>query len=235
MPLIADPGIEWNYGINTDWLGQVIEAVSGMDLAAYLEEHVFATLGMVDTTFALSDEQRARLMAVHSRTPDGGLVPIDLDAPVAEPEFWPAGHGAFGTAGDYARFMAALLGEGELDGARILQPDTVELAFSDHLRGIALPQVMESALPELSNDLPSAPFSQGWGLGFHLFTEDLPGMRRAGSGDWAGLCNCYFWIDRGSGIAAAFLTQVLPFFDQRIVETAQAVEQSIYAGIAAPA
>jgi CubicO group peptidase (beta-lactamase class C family) len=225
MPLIADPGIEWNYGINTDWLGQVIEAVSGMDLAAYLEEHVFATLGMVDTTFALSDEQRARLMAV----------PIDLDAPVAEPEFWPAGHGAFGTAGDYARFMAALLGEGELDGARILQPDTVELAFSDHLRGIALPQVMESALPELSNDVPSAPFSQGWGLGFHLFTEDLPGMRRAGSGDWAGLCNCYFWIDRGSGIAAAFLTQVLPFFDQRIVETAQAVEQSIYAGIAAPA
>jgi hypothetical protein len=63
-------------------------------------------------------------------------------------------------------FMAALLGDGELDGTRILQPETVELAFSDHLDGIALPAVFESAMPELSHDIPSLPFSQGWGLGF---------------------------------------------------------------------
>ena len=235
MPLVADPGTEWNYGINTDWLGQVIEAVSGQDLAAYLAEHVFGPLGMSDTTFAPTDEQRRRMMAIHSRTEDGGLAVADLDVPIAEPEFWPAGHGAHGTAGDYARFMAALLGEGELDGNRILQPETVELAFSDHLGRIALPPVIESALPQLANDIPSLPFSQGWGLGFHLFAEDLPGMRRAGSGDWAGLFNCYYWLDRTSGIAVAFLTQVLPFFDQRIVETLQAIEQATYAGIAAPA
>lgn len=235
MPLVADPGTAWNYGINTDWLGQVIEAVSGQDLAAYLAEHVFGPLGMSDTTFAATDEQRKRMMAIHSRTPDGGLAVADLDVPIADPEFWPAGHGAYGTARDYARFMAALLGDGELDGNRILQPATVELAFSDHLDGIALPTVMESALPELANDIPSLPFSQGWGLGFHLFTEDLPGMRRSGSGDWAGLLNCYFWLDRTSGVAVAFLTQVLPFFDQRIVETLAAIEQATYAGIAAPA
>ena len=234
MPLIADPGTEWNYGINSDWLGQVIEAVSGTDLATYLEEHVFAPLGMSDTTFAPSDEQRARLMAIHGRTPDGGLSLIDVDAPVAEPEFWPAGHGAFGTAGDYARFMAALLGDGELDGARILAPETVRLAFSDHLDGIALPSIMKSAMPEVSNDVPAAPFAAGWGLGFHLFTEDLPAMRRAGSGDWAGLYNCYYWIDRASGIAAAFLTQVLPFFDERVVETVLTLEQTLYAGVASP-
>jgi CubicO group peptidase (beta-lactamase class C family) len=235
MPLIADPGTAWNYGINTDWLGQVIEAVSGQDLAAYLDEHVFSRLQMSDTTFAPTDEQRARLLSIHGRTSDGGLAVVDLNAPIANPEFWPAGHGAFGTAGDYARFMAALLGDGELDGERILEPETVELMFSDHLHGVVLPQVMKSAIPELSNDVPSAPFSQGWGLGLRLFTEDLPGMRRANSGDWAGLCNCYFWIDRTSGIAAAFLTQVLPFFDEAVVQTAQAVEQTIYAGIAAPA
>lgn len=234
-PLIADPGTAWNYGINTDWLGQVIEAISGQDLAAYLQEHVFGPLGMTDTTFAPGDEQRARLMAVHARTPEGTLVPIDLGAPIAEPDFWPAGHGSFGTGGDYARFMAALLNDGELDGARILAPETVELAFEDHLGDVELPEVIKTALPELSNDIPTAPFAQGWGYGFHLFSVDLPGMRRAGSGDWAGLCNCYFWIDRASGIAGAFLTQVLPFYDPRVVETALAVEQAVYAGVASPA
>jgi methyl acetate hydrolase len=234
-PLIADPGTAWNYGINTDWLGQVIEAVSGQDLASYLREHVFAPLGMSDATFAPTEEQRARLMAVHGRTPDGGLAIVDLDAPIGNPEFWPAGHGSFGTARDYGRFMAALLGDGELDGRRILAPESVEKMFSDHLGGISLPAVVKSALPELSHDIPSAPFAQGWGLGLHLFTEDLPGMRRAGSGDWAGLFNSYFWIDRSSGIAAAFLTQVLPFFDAGIVEVIGAIEQTIYAGIAAPA
>jgi methyl acetate hydrolase len=234
MPLVADPRTAWNYGINTDWLGQVIEAVSGQDLAAYLAEHVFEPLGMSNTTFAPSDEQRRRMMAIHSRTADGGLTVTGLDVPIAEPEFWPAGHGAYGTAGDYARFLAALLGDGELVGNRILAPETVELALSDHLGGIALPLVTESAMPELCLDIPSLPFAQGWGLGFHLFTEDLPGMRRAGSGDWAGLCNSYFWLDRASGVAVVFLTQVLPFFDQRVVEVLQAIEQATYAGIVAP-
>lgn len=231
-PLVADPGTAWNYGINTDWLGQVIEAISGQDLAAYLQEHVFEPLKMADTTFAPNAEQRARLMAVHSRTADGGLQVMELGAPVPEPEFWPAGHGAFGTAGDYGRFMAALLNDGELDGARILEPGSVELAFEDHLGAVALPELIKSALPQVSNDIPAPPFAAGWGLGFHLFTEDLPGMRRAGSGDWAGLCNCYYWIDRASGVACAFLTQVLPFFDPRIVETTIALEQAIYAEIA---
>jgi CubicO group peptidase (beta-lactamase class C family) len=183
MPLIADPGTAWNYGINTDWLGQVIEAITGQDLAGYLQEHVFGPLGMSDTTFAPSDEQRARLMAVHARVPDGKLATIDLGAPVAEPEFWPAGHGTFGIGGDYARFMAALLNEGELHGARILEPQTVELAFEDHLGGIELPEVIKTTMPEVCNDIPAAPFAQGWGHGFHVFTEDLPAMRRAGSGD----------------------------------------------------
>lgn len=229
-PLVAEPGTEWNYGISTDWLGQVIEAVSGQDLAAYLQQNVFAPLGMNDTTFAPSQKQRARMMAIHSRTPDGGLAVMDIDAPVAEPEFWPSGHGAHATASDFSRFMAAMLGDGELNGERILRPETVQLAFRDHLGGIALPEVIKSAQPEYSNDVPRAPFQQGYGLGFHVFTEDLPGMRRAGSGDWAGLMNCYYWIDRASGIAATFMTQVLPFFDAKIVETTLALEQAIYAG-----
>jgi CubicO group peptidase (beta-lactamase class C family) len=233
MPLVADPGTEWNYGISTDWLGQVIEQVSGQGLAAYFEEHVLAPLGMSDTTFTPSVEQRSRLMAVHSRTADGGLAIAEVGLP-EEPEFWAAGHGAHGTAGDYARFMAALLGGGELGGARILRAETVELMFTDQLNGIPLPDGTTSSMPELSNDVPALPFAQTFGLGLHVFTEDLPGLRRAGSGGWSGLFNCYYWIDRASGIAAAFLTQVLPFYDARIVAATLEAEQAVYADILAP-
>jgi methyl acetate hydrolase len=234
MPLVADPGTRWEYGISTDWLGQVVEAASGQDLAAYCQEHIFSPLGMADATFSPTDEQSARLMPVHSRTPDGGLVPTPIEGP-DEPEFWAGGHGTFATAADYLRFMRALLRGGELDGNRILRLETVELAFSDHLGGVVLPDVVHSAVPELSNDIQSLPVSQGWGLGFHLVLEDIPGMRRAGTGDWAGLCNCYYWIDRATGVAGAFLTQVLPYFDARIVETATHFEEAVYAEVGAPA
>jgi CubicO group peptidase (beta-lactamase class C family) len=231
QPLIADPGTVWNYGISLDWLGLVIEAVSGQDLASYLTEHVLRPLGMTDTTFHPSGEQRSRLMAIHNRAPDGGLTLSELELP-ADPEYLAAGHGLYSTAGDYARFMTALLGGGELAGVRVLKPETVELMFTDHLAGIPLPpDGTVSTMPELSNDVPPLPFAQTFGLGLHVFTEDLPGMRRAGSGDWSGLCNCFYWIDRTSGVAGAFLTQVLPFYDLQVLEAVLGIEQAVYAEI----
>ena len=232
MPLVADPGTRWEYGTSTDWLGQVIETVSGRDLATYCEEHIFGPLGMSDATFRPNDEQAARMMALHFRMPDGGLVQNSLDFP--EPEFWSGGGGAYATGRDYLRFMRALLRGGELDGERVLRPETVELAFSDQLAGVVLSEVMHSAIPELSNDVPSLPVAQSFGLGFHLVLEDIPAMRRAGTGDWAGLLNCYYWIDRVTGVAGAFLTQVLPFYDARIVESAAGFEQGVYAEVGAP-
>jgi CubicO group peptidase (beta-lactamase class C family) len=227
IPLVADPGTAWNYGVSTDWLGQVVEAISGQDLAAYLAEHVLDPLGMHDTAFAPTEEQRERMMAVHRRTPGGGLAAEDFELP-SDPEFAPGGHGAYGTALDYGRFLSALLGGGTLDGARIVAPETVDMALTDHLGGLPLPQVTQSMMPQLSNDIIAMPFKQSWGLGFHLTLEDVPGRRRAGTGDWAGLMNCYYWIDRASGIAAVLCTQVLPFFDGPILETMMAFEQAVY-------
>jgi len=233
MSLIADPGTRWEYGTSTDWLGQVIEAVSGGDLATYCEERIFGPLGMSEATFRPSDEQAARMMALHFRMPDGGLVQNSLDFP--EPEFFSGGGGAYATAGNYLRFARALLRGGELDGERILRPETVELAFSDHLAGVGLPEVMmHSAIPELCNDVPALPVAQSFGLGFHLVLEDIPGMRRAGTGDWAGLFNCYYWIDRAAGVTGALFTQVLPFYDARIVESAGGFEQGVYAEVGVP-
>jgi len=131
--------------------------------------------------------------------------------------------------------MRALLRDAELDGERVLAPETVQLAFTDHLRGAPLPEMMRSAIPEMTNDVPSWPFAQGWGLGFRLVLEDIPAMRRAGTGDWAGLANCYYWIDRATGVAGVILTQVLPFFDARIVEMVLGFEQAVYATVGAPA
>lgn len=235
-PLVAEPGERWEYGVNTAWLGLVVEAASGRPLEDYLAEHVFTPLGMGDATFAPTDAQCKRLMDVHQRTPEGGLALSDFDLP-AEPELAFGGEGAYATAGDYMRFLRAVLRGGELDGARILQPETANLMLTDHLGGIPLPEVMESAIPELTNSVPSLPFRQGWGLGLHLVLEDIPGMRRAGTGDWAGLFNSYYWIDPATGIAAAIFTQLLPFFDEQMVNTLLEFEQGVYAqlGAATPA
>jgi CubicO group peptidase (beta-lactamase class C family) len=227
-PLARDPGTQWEYGVNTDWLGLVVEAVSGQTLDVYLAEHVYGPLSMSDTTFSPSDEQRARLMPIMSRTADGGLAPTELDL-AADWEWAAAGHGSYGTIGDYERFIRAMLRGGELDGARILDQSTVELAFTDHLHGVPLPDGMKSAEPSLANDVPALPVPQGWGLGFRLMSVDLPDLRSAGTGDWAGIFNCYYWIDRAAGIGAVLMTQVLPFYDARIVETLLGFEAATYA------
>lgn len=232
IPLVADPGTRWVYGRSTDWLGQVVEAVSGEDLASYCERHIFGPLGMADATFAPSDTQLGGLMEVHARTPDGGLAPAPLE--FAEPEFWAGGDGLFATAGDFLRLLRALLRGGELDGERVLRPETVDLAFTNHLGDVSLPTPRwRTAVPELSNDVHARPYPQGWGLGFQLALEDVPGMRRARTGDWAGLCNCHFWIDRAAGIAAVLATQVLPFHDERIVDTLVRFERAVYADLVA--
>jgi CubicO group peptidase (beta-lactamase class C family) len=225
-PLLFEPGTTWNYGVNTDWLGQVVETVTGKGLAEVLAEWIWGPLGMTDTTFEPNEEQRARLMPVYQRQPDGSLAPSPHDLPAA-PEFAAAGHGSYGTGSDYGRFVSMLLA----GGGPVLRPETVELAFSDHLAGVPLPDRTISTEPELLNEFDAMPWPQTWGLGFHLTTVDLDGMRRAGTGDWAGLFNSYFWVDRASGVGAVLLTQVLPFFDAGVVELLVAFEQAVYAAV----
>jgi CubicO group peptidase (beta-lactamase class C family) len=231
-PLVHDPGTVWEYGVSTDWVGQVVEAVSGQTLGDYLADHVYGPLGMTDSTFAPSDEQRERLLPVLSRTADGSLVPSEIDLE-AEPEWDAAGHGSYGTIADYGRFVRAWVNGGELDGTRILKEETVELALRDHLDGVPLPKSLEPADPALANPVELLDVPQGWGLGFHVYLIDLPGMRSAGSGDWSGLFNTFYWIDRTAGIGAVIATQLLPFFDAKMVETILGFEAAVYAELAA--
>ena len=232
VPLVNDPGTVWEYGVNTDWLGLVVEKVSGERLGSYLRQHVWGPLGMSDSTFEPGTEQRARLLRVMQRQPDGRLAPSVHDLPPTS-EWDAAGHGSYGTVQDYGRFVQAWLN----DGGNVLQPATVQMALKDHLGPIKLPELMKATMPELSNDVPSLPFPQGWGLGFHLTLVDLPGMRSRGTGDWAGVFNSYYWIDRARGVGAVVMTQLLPFFDMRVIETLMGFEAAVYqqVGSALPA
>ncbi|KUH95770.1 serine hydrolase domain-containing protein [Mycobacterium sp. IS-3022] len=231
-PLVHDPGTVWEYGVSTDWVGMVVEAVSGQTLGDYLAQHVYGPLGMTDSTFAPSDEQRERLLPTLSRAPDGSLAPTTIDLDV-EQEWDAGGHGSYGTIADYGRFVRAWLNGGELDGVRILKAETVELALRDHLNGVPLPKKLEPTVPELANPVELLDVPQGWGLGFHVYLVDLPGMRSAGSADWSGLFNSYYWIDRTAGIGAVIATQLLPFFDGKMVETILGFEAMVYAELGA--
>lgn len=232
VPMVNDPGTAWEYGVNTDWLGLVVEKISGQSLSRYLQQHVYDPLGMSESTFTPGAEQRARLLRVMQRQADGKLAPSVHDLP-ATSEWDAAGHGSYGTIQDYGRFVQAWLN----DGAGVLQPATVHMALQNHIGGIQLPEMMKSVEPELSNDVPGLPVPQNWGLGFHLTQADLPGMRSRGTGDWAGIFNSYYWIDRSKGIGGVLMTQVLPFFDMPVIETLMGFEMAVYqqVGAAVPA
>lgn len=232
VPLVNDPGTAWEYGVNTDWLGLVVEKISGQSLSSYLQQHVYGPLGMAESSFAPSAAQRARLLRVMQRQADGTLAPSVHDLP-ATSEWDAAGHGSYGTIQDYGRFVQAWLN----DGAGLLQPATAQLAMQPQIGAIQLPALIKSALPELSNDVASMPVPQSWGLGFHLTLTDLPGMRSSGTGDWAGVFNSYYWIDRRRGIGGVLMTQLLPFFDMPVIETLMGFEMAVYqqVGAALPA
>lgn len=232
VPMVNDPGTAWEYGVNIDWLGLIVEKLTGQSLRRVLQQQVYAPLGMNDSTFEPSVEQRARLLRVMQRQADGTLAPSPHDLPTKS-EWDAAGHGSYGTIQDYGHFVQSWLN----DGARVLRPETARAAMSNQIGSIRLPELMKSAFAELSNDVPALPFPQSWGFGFNLMHADIPGMRSSGTGSWAGVFNSYYWIDRAKGIGGVLMTQVLPFFDMRVIETLRGFEMAVYqqVGAALPA
>ncbi|MDT0634474.1 serine hydrolase domain-containing protein [Salinisphaera sp. W335] len=229
VPLMSDPGTRWEYGTGIDWVGRLVEAASGQRLGDYFREHIFEPLGMTDTAFTMSDDARARLATIHARTPDGRLAPHPLVLE-QDPEQQMAGHGLYGTAGDYLRFTRAILNNGELDGQRILQAKTVDLMRQNHIGDLEVPAI-ESIDPTLSNNVELYPgMSKKWGLSFLINTEETPEGRAAGSVAWAGLANSYYWIDHDKGVTGVYFTQILPFFDPESAPLFQAFEQAVYNG-----
>jgi CubicO group peptidase (beta-lactamase class C family) len=211
-PLLADPGTRYVYGINTDWLGKVVEAVAGKTLDVVIKEGVTEPLGMGDTMFRLDQPRIDNCVTVHMRGEDGNWASVG-ELLNQNPDWWAGGHGLYSTPRDYIRFERALLRGGELDGERILTEQTVDAAFTNQIGDLDFPAEIPTADPPITDTLRVGP-GWKWGYGLALNTEDVPGRRRAGSGAWAGLLNTHFWVDRSTGICASIYTNSLPFITE---------------------
>jgi CubicO group peptidase (beta-lactamase class C family) len=228
-PLLFDPGERWEYGINIDWAGKMVETVSGQKLGRYLEANLFEPLGMGDTAFKITDAMRARLAKIHQRGDDDRFQPLhDLEIPQA-PEFEMGGGGLYGTIGDYAKFVRMILNQGRADdGRRVLKPETVAQMATNQM-GDCRVGAVKTAMPPLSNDAEFFPgMAKTWGLSFMINTERAPTGRSPGSLAWAGLANSYYWIDPSAGIGGVYATQVLPFADKKALPLYLDFERTVY-------
>jgi CubicO group peptidase (beta-lactamase class C family) len=227
IPIVFDPGDRWEYGINIDWAGKAIEAVSGQSLRDYLKNNVFTPLGMDDTDFIIQSDSRLRMASMHQRDPNGELHRIDFEVP-QEPEFFMGGGGLYSTAEDYVKFLQMLLHGGIFKGVRILQTETVKEMGTNQIGNLhVLP--MRSAISSLTNDVEFFPsMVKKWGFGHMITTEEATTGRSAGSLAWAGLGNTYYWIDPVKSVCGVLLTQVFPFADYFVLELLTEFETAFY-------
>ncbi len=209
LPLAFQPGTKWRYSLAIDVLGHLVEIISGKPLDEFFKERVFGPLGMVDTDFYVPKEKANRLTALYGHTEGPAELKL-LEAPADSPRFnKPAflsgGGGLVSTLEDYARFLQMLVNGGELHGARLLSPTTVDLFTINHAPAAALPYGFAEG-----EDL----FHQGYGysLGTRVLM-DVSASGKAGSvGEfgWDGAFNTYFWVDRRQALYGLLMTQHSP-------------------------
>jgi CubicO group peptidase (beta-lactamase class C family) len=196
LPLVCQPGAEWNYSRSTDILGRIIEVVSGKSLSAFLTERILAPLQMAETAFHTGEENAGRLAEPFAADPWNGEK-VQLFNMLEKPAMESGGGGLVSTTMDYARFCQMLLSGGTLDGVRIIGRKTLELMACDHLT----PQV------KVNGTLLTP--GHGFGLGFAVRTQpgiaSFPGS--VGQFFWSGMGGTFFWIDPKEELFAVFMSQ----------------------------
>jgi CubicO group peptidase (beta-lactamase class C family) len=196
LPLMCQPGAEWNYSRSTDILGRIIEVVSGKTLSAFLTERILAPLQMAETGFHAGAENAARLAEPFPIDPWTGDK-VQLFNMLEKPVMESGGGGLVSTTMDYARFSQMLLNGGALDGNRIVGRKTLQLMASDHLG------------PNVKVDSPLMPAGHGFGLGFAVRTHQgmAPFPGSLGQFFWSGMAGTFFWIDPAEDMFAVFMMQ----------------------------
>ena len=219
LPLSCQPGTDWKYSIATDVLGYLVEVVSGRPFNQFLQQMIFDPLGMVDTGFHVPVGKIDRLASVYHTSEGNGIEAMDTPEIMEYQRvrsFCSGGGGLVSTAPDYLRFCQMLLNGGELEGARLLGRNTVELMTVNQLPAELLPFALTQEL---------ADYSQGCGFGLGLRIVDdvaeygVPGS--PGMYSWPGAANTSFWIDPQEDLIAIFMTQFLPFRYYPVVEEFQ--------------
>ncbi len=209
VPLRYAPGERWMYSYSTDVCGYLVEAISGKRFDKYLQENIFDPLGMKDTSFSVAPAKVDRFAANYQRRPDKTLQLIDDPAKstyLKTPTFFSGGGGLTATTADYHRFCEMLRRGGELDGARILGPRTIELMRKNHLAGGRdLVQMAIGGFSETANE------GVGFGLGFAMTLGQVE-AGALGEGDyyWGGAASTIFWVDPKEDLVVVFMTQLMP-------------------------
>jgi CubicO group peptidase (beta-lactamase class C family) len=214
LPLLFQPGSEWNYSVATDVLGRLVEVVSGQSLDEFFATRILGPLGMTDTAFFAGEERAARLGAVYTAGQDGRAVRSEPFSAghYRAPAYLSGGGGLVSSAADYQRFLLMLLGRpgspaGELDGNRLLSPRTVAYMTRNHLPGNA---DLETYGTPINAESPMR--GSGFGLGFAVVLDPVPGktLTSAGEFSWGGAASTAFYIDPVEEITASFFTQFVP-------------------------
>jgi methyl acetate hydrolase len=226
-PLLFDPGSRWEYGINTDWLGRIVERVSGQSLEAYFKRHIFDPLGMQDSFFVVPPDKRPRLAKMFQRTKDGALAE-QPPRPAPPAVFFSGGGGLFSTARDYLTLARALMAGGQLGQARILTADSVAAMGRNQIGDLTI-RPFESVMPELATDNAAlAGDLDKFGFGFAFNSKPSSAGRGANTLTWAGIFNTFFWIDREKQVSAVLMTQMLPGLDPGPAKLLEEFDRAVY-------
>ncbi len=208
LPLQADPGSRWIYGISTDLVGLLCETLSGLPLDRYLRERIFDPLGMVDTGFSVPEASISRFAAGYGYA-DGGFALIDdplTSAYTRQPSYLSGVSGLVSTAGDYLRFARMLAGGGSLDGVRIIGSRTVRFMTTNHLPG----DQDLAAVADFGGETKRA--GQGFGLGFGVLLDPVVAQTIGTPGEyfWGGAASTAFFVSPADELIVIFLTQLRP-------------------------
>ena len=228
-PLLFDPGERWHYSTSTDVVGRLVEVISGQKLEDYFREKIFVPLKMVDTSYNVPEAKGPRMVAQQQRAGDRMDGPVELQkSPLGLTIASPIGGGGLAsTASDYGRFMRMFLNNGELDGVRVMKPETIAL-MSQHAMGNVRVPALKTALARSADFSFIADGRDQWSPGFLITVDQVPGKRSPGSLSWGGINNTYFWIDRTRGIAGTIMMQYLPFADAKALAAYDAFERGTY-------
>jgi len=206
LPLMHHPGEKWHYSVATDIAGYLVELLSGMPLADFMQERIFNPLGMVDTSFEIDPSNILRFCTLYGKTAKSDF---DLLEEPASSEYLPpvsfhaGGSGLVSTTADYLRFARCILNKGQLEGTRLLGPKTVTLMTCNHLPNNLLPIAYEGSEPMLG---------MGYGLGFGVMLDPAQAgmMGTVGDHSWGGNAETYFWIDPDEELIAILMSQYQP-------------------------
>jgi CubicO group peptidase (beta-lactamase class C family) len=228
LPLLFEPGSEWNYSVATDVLGRVVEVVAGKSLEEFFQEEILVPLGMSDTGFFVNSGDRDRVASLYTKSPyDGALLRIGsmAEVPTETPRYLSGGGGLLSTLRDYHRFTQMLLNRGELDGFRVLGSRSVDYMTMNHLPG---DQDLETFGRPIFAE--SSYKGVGFGLGFAVVRDVAASKTFASMGEysWGGAASTAFWVDPKEGLTVVFLTQLIPSSTYPIrTQLAQLVYQSL--------